>query len=699
MGQQNILLRTRKKKALACFEARQYDEAWTLYQGICQADRLDADAQLACGVIAGLRGEHALAEDYCRQVLVLAPKRAAGHYNLGIALRNQGRLAEARDAFKRATDLQPNYSDAMDALAHAHIALYDWPGAVQVLNEIISIWPLRAEIRHDLGTVYQAMGHSEAAISAFKAALKINPRLPDTQEAIAQAYISLYDWPAAARVLNEIILNWPQKAEMRHILGAVYQAMGHSEAAIAAFEAALKINPCLSGTLNSLGGVYMGQGDFVQAEHFYRQCLAATPGDLRARSNLLMLLNYLPDAKADAVFTEHLEWGRVAEARMQPLEPITFDRDPQRRLRVGYLSPDFCEHSVASFIEPVLRHHDRGRFEVWCYSNLPRPDETTIRLKACADGWRDIDKLSDSEVARLIRDDRIDILVDIAGHTANNRLAVLAARPAPLQMTWIGYPNTTGLRAVDYRITDSTCDPMGEEFWFSEQLLRLPVSFLCYQPHPDAPEVSLLPALANGHVTFGSFNNFSKINPGVLRLWSEVLKQVPGSRLLLKCPALTDADVRTRVSAALAELGIGAERVDLLGHTRTRQEHLALYAGVDIALDTFPYNGTTTTCEALWMGVPVLSLLGKHHAGRVGASLLSAAGLPEWLADTPDSFVAIARVRAADLTGLRALREGLRSQLAGAPLCDAEAFVRRLDDALCQAWDRRAYAGQPKGLA
>lgn len=629
MSKQNILLRTRKKKASACFEARQYDEAWALYQGICQADRLDADARLACGVIAGLRGEHAQAEDYCRQALALAPRLASGYYNLGIALRGQGRLAEARDAFKRATELQPNYSDAMDALAHAHIALYEWPSAAQVLSDILALWPRKAETHNNLGTVYQAMGRIGDAIASYEAALNINPRL-----AVA---------------------------------------------------------------LNSLGSAHQGRGDFEQAERYYRQCLAAVPGDLQARSNLLMLLNYLPDANADAVFAEHLEWGRVAEGRMQLLEPIAPDRDPQRRLRVGYLSPDFCEHSVASFIEPVLRHHDRSRFEIWCYSNLPRPDETTLRLKACVDGWRDVDKLSDNEVARLIRDDRIDILVDLAGHTANSRLVVLAARPAPLQMSWIGYPNTTGLRAVDYRITDSTCDPAGEEARFSEQLLRLPGSFLCYQPHPDAPEVSALPALANGHVTFGSFNNFSKLNHGVLRLWSEVLRQVPGSRLLLKCPALTDGDVRERVSATLQELGIGAERVDLLGHTRTRQEHLGLYARVDIALDTFPYNGTTTTCEALWMGIPVLSLVGQHHAGRVGASLLSAAGLPEWLADTPDSFVATAQARAADLAGLRALREGLRSRLAGSALCDAAGFVRRLDDALTQAWESRVPNGMSTG--
>lgn len=626
MAKPNILLRAKRKKALESFQAKRYDEALGLFQAICHADRMDADARMSCGVIAGLRGDHAQAEAYCRQALAIDPKMPGAYLNLGIALRSQGKFAEACQSFKRATGLRAAYSEAMDALAHAYIALNDLPAAVQALSEIIAIWPNKAEIHSNLGSVYQAMGRPQDAIAAYEAALNINPRL--------------------------------------------------------------------GVALNSLGSAYLGQGNFEQAERCFRDCLATAPGDLQARSNLLMLLNYLPDAEPSKIFDEHLEWGRVAETRIPRLAPVEPDRDPKRRLRVGYLSPDFREHSVASFIEPVLRQHDRGRFEVCCYSSLPIPDETTLRIKAAVDEWRDIDKLSDGEAARLIREDRIDILVDLSGHTSGSRLGIFVARPAPVQMTWLGYPNTTGLATIDYRITDGVSDPGGEDIHYSEELLRLDGCFLCYQPMTDAPEVTPLPALANGHVTFGSFNNFSKINPAVLQVWAEVLKHVPGSRLLLKCPALTDAFVQRRVSDALQALGIGAERVDLLGHTRTRQEHLALYARVDIALDTFPYNGTTTTCEALWMGVPVVSLVGKHHAGRVGATLLRAAELADWLADTPESFLAIARARAADLAGLDRLRGSLRGPLADSSLCDAVGFVSRLETALLQAWARRVNAAQ-----
>lgn len=621
MPKPNILLRTKRKKALESFQAKRYDEALALFQSICQADRLDADARLACGVIVGVRGDNLLAEDYCRQALAIDSKLATAHFNLGIALRSQNRFAEACQSFKRATELLAAYSEAMDALAQAYISLYDWPAAEQALKDIISIWPRKAEMHSNLGTVYQAMGRNQDAIVFYEAALKINSRL--------------------------------------------------------------------GVTLNSLGSAYLGQGNFEQAERCYRQCLAATPGDLQARSNLLMLLNYLPDTDASMVLEEHFEWGSIAQGRTLQLESVEFVAEPQRRIRVGYLSPDFREHSVASFIEPVLQKHDRSRFEVCCYSYLPTPDETTQRIKAAVDLWRDIDKLSDAETARLIREDRIDILFDLSGHTGNNRLGVFAAKPAPIQMTWLGYPNTTGLRTIDYRITDGVADPEGEEVYYSEELLRLEGCFLCYQPDPNTPEVAPLPALINGHVTFGSFNNFSKINTGVLQLWSEVLKQVPDSRLVLKCPALTDLTVQAVVSIALQALGIRAERVDLLGHTRTRQEHLALYSKVDIALDTFPYNGTTTTCEALWMGVPVLSLAGKHHAGRVGASLLSAAGLTDWLAGSPEAFVAAAQARAADLAGLDLLRGKLRNLVADSALCDADSFVHRLEDVMLQAWGSR----------
>jgi predicted O-linked N-acetylglucosamine transferase (SPINDLY family) len=353
-----------------------------------------------------------------------------------------------------------------------------------------------------------------------------------------------------------------------------------------------------------------------------------------------------------------------------------------RRLRLGYLSSDFREHSVASFIEPLLRNHDRARFEVYCYSDLPTPDATTQQIRREADAWRDITKLNDAEAARLVREDHIDILFDLAGHTGNNRLGIFAAQPALVQIAYLGYPNTTGLHTVAYRITDTVADPPGKEAYYSERLLHLDGCFLCYQPLSGAPDVAPLPALSNGYVTFGSFNNYSKLNANVLEVWAEVLRQIPGSRLLLKCPALTDEAIRARVLAHFRTLGIEDNRLELLGHTRTRAEHLAVYGRVDIALDTFFYNGTTTTCEALWMGVPVLSLMGRRHAGRVGASLLTTVGLTDWLVDTTEAYVSAARHHAGDFAALGQLRASLRGQVQASMLCDAHAFARRFEAAL-----------------
>lgn len=631
MGTQkpNILVRAKKRKALEHLNAGRLDDAWTLYRSVCELDRLDVDAHLACAVTSGRRHDHVAAEAYCRRAIALDSQLPAAHFNLGIALRAQGKLAEAQRSFARATQLKPAYGEALEALAHAHIALYDWQSAARVLEESVTLWPSKAELRSDLGTVYQAMGRFTDAISAFKEALDLNPNL--------------------------------------------------------------------TLALNGLGGAFLGAGDLAQAEQCYRKCLALSEGDLRAWSNLLLLLNYLPDRNPADVLQEHVAWGRMAQSNVS-MVPLGA-HDDLRRLKVGYVSSDFREHSAASFFEPLVAHHDHQRFEIYCYSDLPRPDETTRRIMRNADQWRDIHALSDLDVARQVVDDGIDILIDLGGHTGNTRLRVFAYKPAPLQLTYLGYPNTTGLSTIDGRVTDLTADPMGADANYSEPLLRLPGCFLTYLADPGAPPVASSPALENGYVTFGSFNNFSKVNGDVLGLWAEVLRSVPSSRLLLKCPAMTDHAVRERVMDTLQRLGIHADRVDLLGHTATRGEHLETYAQVDIALDTFPYNGTTTTCEALWMGVPVVSLAGHVHAGRVGASLLAAVGRPEWVATTPASLIALAKHLASDIAMLAGTRRSLREQMTRSALCDAKRFAGSFEALLQEEWRKRVASGMPVELS
>jgi predicted O-linked N-acetylglucosamine transferase (SPINDLY family) len=358
---------------------------------------------------------------------------------------------------------------------------------------------------------------------------------------------------------------------------------------------------------------------------------------------------------------------------------------PERRLRIGYVSPNLSRHSVGYFIEPVIRSHDRRRFEVFCYYNHALADDATGRMRKAADGWRDIAAGDDESVERMVREDGIDILIDLAGHSKGNRLNVFARRPAPVQMTWLGYPDTTGLTAMDYRLTDQVADPApAAELGHTEKLLRMDGCFLCYEPPDDAPPVKLRGQ--DGPVVFSSFNSIAKLNAETIRIWAGILAEVPGSLLALKSAPLRFPETVERVLEALERNGVDAARVDVRGWIGERRQHLDAYGDVDIALDTFPYNGTTTTCEALWMGVPVITLAGHVHMSRVGASLLQCAGLDRLVARDKAAYVRLAVELANDTQGRQALRAGLRRQLAVSPLLDHARFTRGLEAHYRQAW-------------
>jgi predicted O-linked N-acetylglucosamine transferase (SPINDLY family) len=369
-------------------------------------------------------------------------------------------------------------------------------------------------------------------------------------------------------------------------------------------------------------------------------------------------------------------------------------RDPERKLRIGYVSPDLCAHVVSRFIAPVLARHDRDAFEVYCYAEVAAPDEITTMLRGYANGWRDTVGEPDEHLAEAIRQDGIDILVDLAGHSASNRLLVFARKPAPVQITYLGYAATTGMTAMDYRLTDALADPPGmTEQFHSERLIRLPKCAWCYNKLADGPGVSELPASKAGHVTFCSFNNFAKVNEPLLRLWGRILQSVPGSRLLIKANALDSPSTQQRVRDWASGAGIDQNRLDLCGWL-SLAEHYARYGQVDIALDTFPYHGTTMTCEALWMGVPVVTLAGGSHLSRVGVSLLTNVGLPELVAESADDYVRIAADLGGDLSRLRGMRATLRKRMEDSPLLDAAGFTKNLEAAYRQAWRQWCNAGK-----
>jgi len=460
-------------------------------------------------------------------------------------------------------------------------------------------------------------------------------------------------------------------------------AAGRLAAALECYKACVRTYRGAVDAYVGMGNVLVDLWSLEEAVAAYSKAL-----ELAQRSSIFSAVlfhsHYLSAANRQATFDRHRQFGSMMS--MPSPRAFALSPDPDRRIRIGYVSPNFTRHSVGYFVEPVLQHHDRERYEVYCYHNHRMSDDTTARIRGLSHAWRDISHANDDAVEELIRNDAIDILVDLAGHSKGNRLGVFARKPAPLQMTWLGYPDTTGLRTVDFRITDRITDPRPDaEQWYTERLLHIDNLFLCYQPPADSPPVERS-RRRESEVVFCSFNNIAKVNDDTVRLWSRILAEVPTSRLVIKSASLGFADTVDRALECFERNGVAADRLELRGWINDRQNHLELYNTADIALDTFPYNGTTTTCEALWMGVPVVSRAGAAHMSRVGAAILGCAGLHDLVAQTEAEYVDIAIGLALDRARRMSLRAGLRNTLLSSPLLDQAGFTRRLERQFRTAW-------------
>jgi predicted O-linked N-acetylglucosamine transferase (SPINDLY family) len=551
------------------------------------------------------------------------------------------------------------------------------------LQDLVLKDPACARARYLLAVVRSSEGFAREAAELFQQALALEPDDVRALNGLGVALQQMGRIEEAASCYLEAVRIDPRYQDARINLAAVLKDHGRLAEAERQLAEALRLEPTALRLQYNYANVLHFQGRSLDAVAAYRQTLRLDPEHLDAQQNLLFALHYSPRFTDRQILAEHLKAARKRMFRPGSLPLCSRPAPPSgRRIRVGYLSPDFRSHAVARFIEPILAHHDRSRFEIFCYANLAQPDQTTQRLQGLAEQWRDIYNFSDEKAAGMIAADGIDILIDLAGHTSGNRLPLFARRPAPLQVTWIGYPDTTGLPQMDYRITDRLADPPGRERFYSERLIRLPRSFSCYQPLPDSPEVSPLPLDRTGRVTFGSFNNLAKVTPEVIALWGRVLQGVPGSRLLLKGRAFVEPQVCAQILEPFGSAGIEPERIEFDGGTSSPVAHLAQYHRVDIALDSFPYNGTTTTCEALWMGVPVITLAGTRHAARTGVSLLTNCGLASLVAENCEDYLSIARELAGDAGKLRELRRGLRERMQGSPLMDAAGITRELEAAL-----------------
>ncbi len=650
-----------------------------------------ADFHSNLGLALKERGQWSEAIAAYRQAIALKPTYSAAHSNLGMALVAAGRFDEAVAACRRAIELQQNYPEAYCNLGNALYGQGRLDEAIAAYRQAIAIEPNFAKARNNLGTVLRDKGRLDEAIAACREAIALQPNYPEAHSNLGNALHDrrLLDEAIAAH-LQAITLH-PDFPEAYCNLGAALRDAGQLDEAITACRHAIALKPEYPEAYGTLASVLKDQGQIDEAIAGFQKAIALKPDFPAAQSSLLLTLNYHPDFAASAVTEEHRRWSRQhAEPLTQFIQMHRNDRTHDRRLRIGYVSPDLRAHPVGRFLLPLLAHHDHDRFEVFGYAHVPVPDAMTARLRSHADAWRSLVGLSDAEAAGLIREDEIDILVDLAGHTANHRLLVFARRPAPVQVTWLGYPNTTGLAAIDFRLTDPCADPMEPQSTDDfEELIRVAPCAWCFDPGPSPPVARRL----NGPVTFGSFNNWAKVSDPMLRLWGRILAAVPDSRLLLKSAGTGSTRVRQRVRQVMEESGIAPERLELRGHEADHLGHLALYERMDIALDTYPYHGTTTTCEALWMGVPVVTLAGHHHAARVGVSLLTNAGLPEFVAETPDDYFRLAVTLASDLPRLAHLRATMRDRLERSPLMDAPRFARDIEAAYREMW--RQWCAKP----
>ncbi|HMK49908.1 MAG TPA: tetratricopeptide repeat protein [Thermodesulfovibrionales bacterium] len=630
------------------------------------------------------------AEILFREIIRVSPKNFEALYYLANIVQDMGRAEEAIECYRRAIEANPGFAGTYYNLGSLLREGGDDEEAMAYFKKALELDPSCADIYNWIGVIYESKGQLEDAEAYYRRAICVAPKFAMAHYNLGNVMFRKGAFDEAAAYYSKALQLRPDYAKVYCNLGLVSQEKGRFDDAVSHYRKALELDPTLAEAANNLGRVYQAGGRLDMAERYYRVAIQIRPDDPSAWQNLVFLMLYDSRHDSSEVLSEHLEFARHFESPLSSsVQPYSNDRSSVRRLKIGYVSPDFRRHSVAYFIEPVLAHHDRELIEVFCYSSVLYEDEVTSRIRDCSDHWRDITSLSDGKAAEMIRADGIDLLVDLAGHTSNNRLLLFARKPAPVQLSWIGYPATTGFSSMNYKIVDRHTDPPGmSERLYAEELIRMNESFLCYQPDGDSPGVGEPPAASCGHLTFGSFNNFAKVSPDTFRLWSSVLRKVPGSRMLIKAKSLADKSTREYALEMFGKGEIGAERVELLPHENSHKDHLDLYGRIDIGLDTFPYNGTTTTCEALWMGVPVVTLAGNTHASRVGKSIITAAGLPELVSEDADEYLDIAVRLAADLNRLRSLRRGLREMMRQSPLTDAARFTKCLEDLYRTVWRR-----------
>lgn len=668
----------------------------------CEALKIDphyAPAYYNLGVVYSEMMQYDMALSCYEKAAVQRPMYAEAYCNMGVIYKNRGELESAISCYERCLAVSPNFEIAKNNMA---IALTDLGTKVKLegdINQGVAFYKKAlcynwhyADAMYNLGVAYGEMLKFDMAIVFYELALHFNPHCAEACNNLGVIYKDRDNLDKAVECYQLALSIKPNFSQSLNNLGVVFTVQGKIDAAASMIEKAIVANPSYAEAYNNLGVLYRDAGNITMAVEAYEQCLKIDPDSRNAGQNRLLAMNYINEGNDEKLFEAHRDWGRRFMRLFSQYKTWENHKDLDRQLVIGYVSPDYFTHSVSYFIEAPLVYHDYGKYKVVVYSGVVKGDAKTnkFREKVLKKGglWRDIYGIDEKKVASMVREDKVDILVELTGHTANNKLGMMACRPAPIQATWIGYPNTTGLPTIDYRITDSLADPPATRQKHVEELVRLPGCFLCYTPSPEAGPICPTPALSNGFITFGSFNNLAKITPKVLQVWARILCAVPNSRLVVKCKPFCCDSVRQKFLSTLEQLGLESLRVDLLPLILLNHDHMQAYSLMDISLDTFPYAGTTTTCESLYMGVPCVTMAGSVHAHNVGVSLLSNVGLEHLVAKTEDEYIHSAVQLASNITALSELRLSLRNLMLNSPVCDGRKFILGLESIYRNLWHR-----------
>ncbi|GAB6039868.1 tetratricopeptide repeat protein [Endothiovibrio diazotrophicus] len=668
-------------------ERGRMDEAEAAYR---RALAIRPDYADACYNLGNLLRELARFDEAAvayRQALAIQPDDAEIHYDLGNTLRKLDRPEEAVDAYRQALALKPDDADTCARLGHTLWTLRRLEEAEHAYRQALAIRPGDAETLHNLGITLGDLGRPNDAKAAYRQALAVRPDYAEAYNNLGSTLLELERMDEAEATCRQAVKIKPDFAEAYNNLSIVLWKTGRLEEAEESYRQALAIKPDYVDAYSNLGNTLRELGRLDAAESAYRQALAIQPDNAGTHSNLLFLLDGSNRSTPEARLAEALRYGTAVASRAAPHTTWRCPPDPERPLQVGLVSGDLRNHPVGYFVETVLAELSSKRLSLNAYLTQACNDMLAARLRPAFARWEDVRLLSDEALARRIHDDAIDILIDLSGHTAGNRLPMFAWKPAPVQLSWLGYTATTGVAEIDYYLTDPVRVPPGHERWYSETVWRLPETRVCFTPPQTRQPVGRLPALDSGFITFGCFQNIGKVTDEVLAVWSRILRRVPNARLRLQAKQLASSATRERLTERLGRHGIDPARVALQPPT-DREAYLQAHAEVDLILDTFPYPGGTTTCEALWMGVPTLTWAGESETSRNGASQLSCAGLAEWVAESEEAYVDKAVAFAEDLEGLAALRAGLRAQVAASPLFDARRFADHFETALREMWRR-----------